>query len=236
MTSAPADGSTARTGTPRESLTSPSERSSRKTPAFTYESKAAVPDAAKRIYENLLSIVVPNVTVSDLLAISPDFFEAHSNLGNALKDQGRFAESIAAYQRAIAADHCAASGANYNPGDQANFTAGVFLATSPETTLCGVLQQDVGLLDDVADPGFHALRGDAPFGPIEVEWKEGGRLRTRAVRSALARILASPEMIRQLRDQGAEAKPSAPQEFTVFIREKIRIARQVAAFAAIRAE
>jgi len=52
----------------------------------------------------------------------------------------------------------------------------------------------------------------------------------------VARILASPETIRQLRDQGAEAKPSAPQEFTVFIREKIRIARQIAAFAAIRAE
>ncbi|MDQ1682752.1 MAG: penicillin-binding protein 2, partial [Frankiaceae bacterium] len=29
-----------------------------------------------------------------------------------------------AYQRAIAADHCAASGANYNPGDQANFNIG----------------------------------------------------------------------------------------------------------------
>jgi hypothetical protein len=44
----------------------------KKTPAFTYESKAASPDATQRVYRNILDMVVPNLTVADLLAISPE--------------------------------------------------------------------------------------------------------------------------------------------------------------------
>jgi predicted O-linked N-acetylglucosamine transferase (SPINDLY family) len=36
------------------------------------------------------------------IVIKPDYAEAHSNLGNALKDQGKLDEAIAAYHRAIA--------------------------------------------------------------------------------------------------------------------------------------
>ncbi|KAG2738247.1 hypothetical protein P692DRAFT_20859587 [Suillus brevipes Sb2] len=43
-----------------------------KAPAFKYESKATSPDAAKRVYENILNIPVPHLTISDLLSISPD--------------------------------------------------------------------------------------------------------------------------------------------------------------------
>ncbi|OJA09148.1 hypothetical protein AZE42_09545 [Rhizopogon vesiculosus] len=45
---------------------------SKKTPAFTYESKAASPDAMQHVYQEILNIVVPSVTVADLLAISTD--------------------------------------------------------------------------------------------------------------------------------------------------------------------
>jgi len=43
-----------------------------KTPAYTYESKAASPDATQCVYQGILNMMVPNLTVSDLLAISPD--------------------------------------------------------------------------------------------------------------------------------------------------------------------
>ncbi|OAX30566.1 hypothetical protein K503DRAFT_820771 [Rhizopogon vinicolor AM-OR11-026] len=51
---------------------SPSNAYAKKIPAFTYESKAATPDAASCIYQNMLTTAIPNVTISDLLAISPD--------------------------------------------------------------------------------------------------------------------------------------------------------------------
>ncbi|KAG2743495.1 hypothetical protein P692DRAFT_20650182, partial [Suillus brevipes Sb2] len=44
----------------------------KRTPAFTYESKAASPEATQRVYRSILDMVVPNLTVADLLAISPD--------------------------------------------------------------------------------------------------------------------------------------------------------------------
>ncbi|KAG2087281.1 uncharacterized protein F5147DRAFT_659007 [Suillus discolor] len=40
----------------------------KKTPAYVYESKAATPDAASCIYQNMLSTIIPNITVADLLA------------------------------------------------------------------------------------------------------------------------------------------------------------------------
>jgi hypothetical protein len=43
-----------------------------KTPAYTYKSKAASPDTTQHVYQSILNMMVPNLTVSDLLAISPD--------------------------------------------------------------------------------------------------------------------------------------------------------------------
>ena len=36
------------------------------------------------------------------IQIKPDYAEAHSNLGNSLKDQGKLEEAIACYERALA--------------------------------------------------------------------------------------------------------------------------------------
>jgi Flp pilus assembly protein TadD len=36
-----------------------------------------------------------------VIGIKPDFAEAHSNLGNVLKDQGKLDEAVAAYRQAI---------------------------------------------------------------------------------------------------------------------------------------
>jgi hypothetical protein len=44
----------------------------KKTPMYVYKSKAATPDAASCIYQNMLSTIVPNIMVTDLLAVSPD--------------------------------------------------------------------------------------------------------------------------------------------------------------------
>jgi hypothetical protein len=44
----------------------------KKPPAFTYESKAATPDAIQRVFKGILDITVPHLTVADLLAISPE--------------------------------------------------------------------------------------------------------------------------------------------------------------------
>ncbi|KIK33154.1 hypothetical protein CY34DRAFT_29325, partial [Suillus luteus UH-Slu-Lm8-n1] len=43
-----------------------------KSPAFRYESKAAAPDSAQRVFKTILETVVPHLTISDLLAISPE--------------------------------------------------------------------------------------------------------------------------------------------------------------------
>ncbi|KIK32963.1 hypothetical protein CY34DRAFT_100491 [Suillus luteus UH-Slu-Lm8-n1] len=41
-------------------------------PVFKYESKAASPDAAKRLYNTILNMPIQHLTVADLLSISPD--------------------------------------------------------------------------------------------------------------------------------------------------------------------
>jgi hypothetical protein len=58
-----------------------------------------------------------------------------------------------------------------NPGDQANFTGGVFLATSPETTLRGVLSQtfaqDVAIRG-VTFPGSNSVQSLLNFGASSI--------------------------------------------------------------------
>ncbi len=52
-------------------------------------------DAARRFAESELAY-------RKIIEIRPDLAEAHNNLGNALKDQGRLEEAKAAYQQAVA--------------------------------------------------------------------------------------------------------------------------------------
>ncbi|KAG0701247.1 hypothetical protein DFH29DRAFT_1000435 [Suillus ampliporus] len=42
-----------------------------KAPTFKYESKAAMPDVARHIFESILNTTIPQLTISDLLSISP---------------------------------------------------------------------------------------------------------------------------------------------------------------------
>ncbi|KAG0691653.1 hypothetical protein DFH29DRAFT_883985 [Suillus ampliporus] len=70
--SAPQDTPTPKLTRTIEGPPKPQDPDSKKQPAFTYESKAAAPDAAGRIYGSILDMVVPHLTVADLLAISPD--------------------------------------------------------------------------------------------------------------------------------------------------------------------
>ncbi|KAG2072452.1 hypothetical protein BDR04DRAFT_1117035 [Suillus decipiens] len=55
-----------------EAAPEPLDSAMKKPPAFSYESKAAAPDATQRIYKTILNMMVPHITVSDLLAISPE--------------------------------------------------------------------------------------------------------------------------------------------------------------------
>ncbi|KAG1814288.1 uncharacterized protein BJ212DRAFT_1300607 [Suillus subaureus] len=41
-------------------------------PSFASESKVANHDRTKRTFHNVLDLIIPNVTVSDLLAVSPE--------------------------------------------------------------------------------------------------------------------------------------------------------------------
>ncbi|KAG2074255.1 hypothetical protein BDR04DRAFT_1115775 [Suillus decipiens] len=55
-----------------EAAPEPLDSAMKKPPAFSYESKAAAPDATQCIYKTILNMMVPHITVSDLLAISPE--------------------------------------------------------------------------------------------------------------------------------------------------------------------
>jgi len=50
----------------------PSSSLDRRTPAYTYESKAMNPAVTKQTFSKVLDVIVPSITVGDLLAISPD--------------------------------------------------------------------------------------------------------------------------------------------------------------------
>jgi len=50
----------------------PSSSLDKRTPAYTYESKAMNPAVTKQTFSKILDVIVPSITVGDLLAISPD--------------------------------------------------------------------------------------------------------------------------------------------------------------------
>ncbi|KAG2741546.1 hypothetical protein P692DRAFT_20705958, partial [Suillus brevipes Sb2] len=66
------------THTPHPVITPPSKSAASpivenpKPPAFRYESKATAPDSVHRVFKTILETVVPHLTISDLLAISPE--------------------------------------------------------------------------------------------------------------------------------------------------------------------
>ena len=47
----------------------------KQTPAYTYESKATNPITTKEMFSKILEVIVPSITVGDLLAISPDLWK-----------------------------------------------------------------------------------------------------------------------------------------------------------------
>ena len=52
----------------------------------------------------------------------------------------------------------------------------------------------------------------------------------------IARVLELSDVKQQVLNQGAEARPSPPSDFTTFVRAKVEMARQAAASANIRAD
>jgi len=52
----------------------------------------------------------------------------------------------------------------------------------------------------------------------------------------IARIVNLPDIKKQMLNQGEEATPSTPEEFTRFVRAKVETARKVVTLAGIRAE
>jgi hypothetical protein len=44
----------------------------KKPPAFTYKSKAAMPEVVQRVFQGILETTIPHIMVADLLAISPE--------------------------------------------------------------------------------------------------------------------------------------------------------------------
>ena len=56
------------------------------------------------------------------------------------------------------------------------------------------------------------------------------------INKEIARVLGQPDIAKAMLDQGAEAKPTTPEEFTRFVRAKITAHRELAASAGIRVE
>jgi tripartite-type tricarboxylate transporter receptor subunit TctC len=56
------------------------------------------------------------------------------------------------------------------------------------------------------------------------------------INKEIARILELPDVTKQMLNQGEEARPSTPDEFTRFVRAKVETARKVATLAGIRSE
>jgi hypothetical protein len=85
--------------------------------------------------------------------------------GTALKRQDPLVfVGTAGYTRAFQSNHI-------NPGDQINFQTGAFLATSPETTLRGVLQQNFlqeTAINDVTFKGSNSVQSILSFGASSI--------------------------------------------------------------------
>jgi tripartite-type tricarboxylate transporter receptor subunit TctC len=108
---------------------------------------------------------------------------------------------------------------------------GKLLALGVTTAQRSPMLQDVPTIAEAGPPGYEYQDWWGVFAPsatppaiIDKIGKE------------IARILELPDVTKQLLNQGAEARPSTPDEFTTFVRAKVETARQVATFAGIRVE
>jgi hypothetical protein len=57
---------------PRTPISNVHPESKKAQPSYTYKSKAANTNSTKQILQNVLDLVIPSITVSDLLTISPE--------------------------------------------------------------------------------------------------------------------------------------------------------------------
>jgi tripartite-type tricarboxylate transporter receptor subunit TctC len=108
---------------------------------------------------------------------------------------------------------------------------GKLLALGVTTSQRSPLLQDVPTIAEAGPPGYEYQDWCGVFAPATTSPAVIDK-----IGKEVARILELPEVANQLLSQGAEARPSTPDEFTTFVRAKVETARQVATFAGIRVE
>ena len=108
---------------------------------------------------------------------------------------------------------------------------GKLLALGVTTAKRSAVLQDVPTVAEAGLPGYEYQDWWGVFAPSTTP-----RTVIDKIGKEVARILESPEVKGQMLNQGEEARPSTPDEFTGFIRQRIETAREVARLAAIRVE
>jgi tripartite-type tricarboxylate transporter receptor subunit TctC len=108
---------------------------------------------------------------------------------------------------------------------------GKLLALGVTTGQRSPMLPDVPTVAEAGLPGYEYLDWWGVFAPAATP-----RAVIDKIGSEIRRVLVLPEVTSQLLSQGAEARPSTPDEFTAFVRAKIEAARQVARVASISAE
>jgi tripartite-type tricarboxylate transporter receptor subunit TctC len=108
---------------------------------------------------------------------------------------------------------------------------GKLLALGVTTAQRSPMLQDVPTLAEAGLPGYEYQDWWGVFAPAATP-----RPITDKIGKEIARILELPDVAKQLLSQGAEPRPSTPDEFTRFVRARVEAARQVATAAGIRAE
>ena len=106
---------------------------------------------------------------------------------------------------------------------------GKLLALGVTTAQRSPMLQDVPTVAEAGLPGYEYQDWWGVFAPAATP-----RAIIDKIGKEIARILELPDVTKQLLSQGAEPRPSTPDEFTRFVRAKVENARQVAAFAGIR--
>jgi len=108
---------------------------------------------------------------------------------------------------------------------------GRLLALGVTTAQRSLVLQDVPTVAEAGLPGYEYQDWWGVFAPAATP-----RAIVDKIGKEIERILELPDVRRQLLSQGAETRPSTPDEFTGFVRAKVETAREVATRADIRAE
>jgi tripartite-type tricarboxylate transporter receptor subunit TctC len=109
-------------------------------------------------------------------------------------------------------------------------TDGKLLALAVTTAQRSPALPDVPTVAEAGLPGYEYQDWWGVFAPAATP-----RAVVDKISKEIARVLDLPDVTNHLRSQGAEAKPSNPDEFAAFVRAKIEDARRVATSAGIRA-